>query len=252
MNNVQRITLGLLVVAVVGCGGSGSGIVGQQSPRVRLFNGALGEATDYATYQDSSLNNLGVSPNAAYGTATTDTIVTNTNVTATIMASTGALVTSPAVLLRENSDYTAYAYGAAFQGYHAMIVEDSEAVVPGAAFGVRSINLSTKNTNLDIFVQPSSTSFGSSPQLFSSLAYGSVSGSSNTSSAVDANGYVVQALNGVTTYTVTVTAHNSLTILATGSVTVNQGSHYSVVAYDSPVGSSTQTSVVIIGDTRSS
>lgn len=242
---------GLGGLVLVGCGGTGGGILGQQTPRVRLFDAVTGETTIYATYQDANLNNLGVSSHVSYGAATTDTLVSNTNITATIDAPTGALVTSPSVLLREGDDYTVYAFGTAFPGYHATVLQDSQTVSgSGSSFGVRAFNLGQKAADVDVFVLPMSTALTTSNQVFTSLGSGLVTTSSNTAQAVDGNGYTLDPINGDTVYTVTVTAHGSLTPLAQTSVTVNQGSYYTVAIYDAPTGSSGQTTVAVLNDTR--
>ena len=240
----------LAVLALAGCGGSGGGVLAQQSPRVRLFNGADGESTVYATFQDANLNNLGVSPNAAYGSATTDTIIADTTATATIMASTGPLVTTTPALFRENSYYTLYALGGAFQGYRGLVVTDSQLVAAGQTFGIRTVQLSTKNPNVDVYVVGGPIPLVSTTPLFTNVAYGTITSSSNTVGAVDSNGYVLQPISGTTSYNIGITAHGSTTSLATTASTVAQGSYYTAVVYDSPAGSTTQTSVVLLGDVR--
>ena len=241
-----------LGLVLVGCGGSGGGITAQQSPRVRLFNGADGQATLYATYQDGNLNNLGTSANAAYGAATTDTLITNTTATATLQATTGALLTTAPTLYRENSYYSLYAYGAAFQGYHGMVVADSQLVSTGQTFGIRAVQLGTKNPNVDVYVQPGVAPLSPSNREFTGVGFGTVTSSVNTTQAVDTNGYLLPSLNGNTLYTVSITTQGTTTVIASTTVTVTPGDYYTVVVSDSPVGASTQTSVSVLADRRAS
>src|SRR5579862_1897097 len=223
---IGAVVLGLLLA---GCGGSDGGIVDQQTPRVRLFNAVDGESTVFATFQDANLNNLGNSPNAAYASATADTLIANTTATATIVGSSGPLVTTAPSLYRENSFYTLYALGGAFQGYRGLVVADSQLVSPGATFGVRAVQLSTKNASVDIYVAPGIAQAASSNLVFSTLAYGTVTSSGNTAQAVDVNGYVLSPINGDSSYTIYVTAHGSLTPIATAAATLSQGSYNTVV-----------------------
>ena len=248
MFKTKLLACGLAALCLVGCGG-GSGLVGQQQPRVRLFNGADGQASIFANYRDVNLANLGNSPNATFGSSTTDTIEKNSTITATLQSSSAVLVTTPPALLRNNSFYTTFAYGQASQGYHGVILEDSQAVASGTNIGVRAIELGSTNTPVDVFVLPSLTTVSSTNQLFTSLAFGTVTTSNNTLQAVDANGYILDPVTN-TLFTVTVTAHGSTTPLATTTFTAVQGSYYTIVVFDSPSGSTTQTSVAVLTDKR--
>jgi hypothetical protein len=241
------VVVGMLLA---GCGGSDGGVVAQLTPRVRLFNGVDGQSTVYATFQDANLNNLGTSPNAAYAAATTDTLIANTTATATVFASTGPLVTTTPSLYRENSYYTLYAFGGAFQGYRGLVVSDSQLVAAGATFGVRAVQLGTTNAAVDVYVAPGATPPAASNEIFSNLSYGTVTSSANTALAVDSNGYLLSSINGESLYTVTVTVHGSLAPIASCSATITQGSYNTVVVYDSPTGAATQTSVIVLGDQR--
>ncbi|MHB8637863.1 MAG: hypothetical protein ACYC96_15475 [Fimbriimonadaceae bacterium] len=241
------VVAGLLLA---GCAGSGNGIAANQTPRVRLFNGADGQATISATYQDANLVNLGTSPSTAYGSATTDTLIANTTATATILASTGPLFTTSPSLYRENSFYTLYAFGGAFQGYRGLVVSDSQLVAAGATFGIRAVQISTKAPNVDVYVVPGVAPLAPANQVFAGVAYGTVTSAANTAVAVDANGYILSPINGTTSYTVYVTNHGSLTAIATSTATMAQGGYFTVVVYDSPTGAATQTSVAVLGDQR--
>lgn len=239
-------------LVLVGCGGSGSGLINPQTPRVRLFNGADGQATMFASYQDANLRSLGFSPNAAYGAATTDTLIANTTATATIHVSTGTLFTTAPTLFRENSFYSLYVYGSAFLGSHGLVLADSQSVSAGQTFGIRAVQLGTKNQNVDVYVQTGITPLNPASLVFSGVGFGMVSSAANTVQAVDTNGYVLQALGGNTLYTVSITTQGTTTPLAATTVTVTPGSYYTVVVYDAPTGAATQTSVSVLTDRRSS
>jgi hypothetical protein len=249
MLNRNGFLVVMLGLVLAGCGGS-SGLNGQQSPRIRLFNGADGQATIFATFQDANLNNLGTSPNASYGAATTDTLIANTTATATIQGPASTLFTTAATLYRENSFYSLYVYGSAFQNYHALPLSDSQLVSAGQTFGLRAVQLGTKNPNVDVYVQPGVTPLGAANLAFSGVALGNVTSPSNTLQAVDTNGYILPALNANTLFTVSVTVAGSTTPIATTTVTVTQGAYYTVVVYDSPTGAASSTSVAVLSDRR--
>ncbi|HLK14435.1 MAG TPA: DUF4397 domain-containing protein [Fimbriimonadaceae bacterium] len=245
MSNLKGFALGSALLCLMGCGG---GIVGQQQPRVRLFNGADGQAVVFASFQDASLVNLGMSPNAAFGSATADTIITNTTATATISAPSGPLVTTQPTLFRVGSFYTVYAYGAASPGYHGLVLEDSQSIASGGNVGVRAVELGKNAPAVDIFFNLAASQANGGP-LFSNLQLGLVSGSANTTQAVDLNGYVLFPTNSSTLYAVTVTAHGSTTPIASTTVTVSPGSYYTIVVFDTG-GATTQTSAAILNDHR--
>lgn len=245
MQKSKAIIVGVALLCLAGCGG---GIVGQQQPRVRLFNAADGQATVFAAYQDSNLVNLGMSPNASFGSATTDTIISNTTATASIDTPSGTLVTTSPNLFRVGSFYTVHAYGKAGSGYHGMIVEDSQAVANGGSIGIRAIQLGANNPSVDITVSQAASQTIGGP-LFTNVGQGTVSGSGNTSSAVDANGYVLFATNSSTLFAVSVTAHGSTTAIATTTFTLVPGSYYTIVVLDSST-SGSQTTVSVLSDRR--
>jgi hypothetical protein len=245
MNLVARLlAVGITACTVISCGGSGSG--GGQQPLVRLFNGMVGQASIYAQFQDVNLVALGTSPNASFAGFTADTSITPTTASAVIWGSTGQLFSTPASLFQSSTDYTLYTYGYALYGSHSLTLTDSQAVSTGATIAVRAVQLGFNNRTVDVYVLPSVSPLTPTNVLFSSLSTGAVSSGAN----IDANGYEVISLAGGASEQASVTGPGSQTLLNTATFTPTQGHYYTVVIFDSAIGSGSQTSVAVLDDRR--
>ena len=250
MNLISRVfAVGISACLVISCGGSGSG--GGQHALVRLFNGMVGQTSVFAQYKDASQVVLGTSPNAPFGAATADASIAASTATADIFGSSGQLFTTPATLFQSNTDSTLYTYGYALYGSHSLTVTDSQAIATGTSIGVRAVQIGFNNRTVDAYVLPSVTPITPTNVLFSGLVTGAVSGSSNTAQPVDANGYEVLSIAGGTNLRASVTGPGSPIILNSTTFTASAGHYYTVVIYDSAIGSGSQTSVLVLDDHRS-
>ncbi|HLK14436.1 MAG TPA: hypothetical protein VKT78_06500 [Fimbriimonadaceae bacterium] len=238
MNSSRRLMLSMLCPAcLLGCGGTGSGIIGQQDPEIRLFNGVDNEASITVGFTDVSGNALGTSQSTAYaGTSPSDLIIANTNATPTVQAGGTALFSGGSSLYRINSQYSLYVGGLP-GNYVAIPLNDIAG--QGNTVGsldLRVVHVAARIGSVDVYIVPASPGGVSGTALFSSLTYGSVSGAQNASTTVDGNGYTLLAVTGNTLYEVIVTAHKGTTPIATTTAVLNPQIFYTAVVYDSGSG----------------
>lgn len=248
---LKTLLKGIVIVAVgsavLGCGGNSAGIVGQQEPRVRLFDAVDGQTSVTATYQDSTLKNLGTSTSAAYGSTSNDTIITNTNATATIDSPNGPLFTTPSQLYRIGDYYTIYTGGSATNGYKSLALQDTQSVAPNGTVGLRVVHVGVNTPSVDVYFQPALVPQSTSTPLFSGLTYATLTGPTNATVAVDENGYALPQVPTNAYYSVYVNNHGSATAIASVASSFQQGNYYTVVVYDTPGGG---TSVTVETDHR--
>lgn len=245
MNRFGRfLALSCGLLAIHGCGGGG--IIGQQLPRVRVFNGVDNEGTISVTFKDPYGNDLATSALAANGgVASQDAIIADSDATATVKAGSTPLFTSAPTLYRVNSTYSLYAGGAPGK-YVAVAVNDvpDQGATAGAA-NMRGINIGAYAPSVDVYIAPYGQSATSGSAMFTTLAYGHVTASTNTTATVDGNGYAPQAVaTGGGYYNVYVTGHKSNTILASTLALLYDTVYYTVVAYDAGNG----TAVKVLSD----
>ncbi len=195
--------------------------------------------------ENSGLNFfLGRSNTAAFGEWSNDTIIPNTNITATINGSSGPLFTTPAQIVRVNNFYTVYTGGTTSANYTSILTEDSQAAAPNRSIELRAIDVGANTGPVDLYFV-GGTTFSSSGLLFSNLSYGNVSTTSNSPLAVDGFGYLVEQISfRNSTYTVFVTPHGSQTILASAQVNPVTTTAYSIAVTDGPNGSGSLVTVL--------
>lgn len=231
---------------LVGCGGLGPGLIGQQLPQVRVFNAIDGQASVTVNFKDQYGNSLGTSVATNNGAASAqDAIIANTKATPTVSGGGVALFTGSASQYRINSDYSLYVGGKP-GSYSAIALND----VPGAgstagSSDFRCVHVGVNTAPVDVYILPVVQTTVSGTPLFSSMAYGGVSTSVNAAGAVDGNGYTLQPVTtGGARYQVVVTAHKSTTALASTTVTLLDTVFYTVAVYDTSAG----TGVAVLSD----
>jgi hypothetical protein len=219
--------------AIVGCGGSG--IIGQQLPRIRIFN-AVDGANIAVTYRDTGGADLGTSQVAPFaGVSPKDLIIKNTNATPTVYSGSRALYSGSTNLYRINTIYTLYSGGTA-GNYASVILNDNQVAGLTGNMEIRAVHMGANTAGVDVFVVPSGSTGVSGASLFNSLQFGGVSTSANSTGTVDNNGYSPTPATPNETFNVIVTAHNSTVPIATTSAVLNPTVYYTVVIYDSGTG----------------
>ena len=220
---------------LLGCGGSG--VLGQQHPLIRVFNGVDNQSALSVSYADANGNKLATSLTAPFGgTTASDVEIPNTIATPTVQAGGAALFTGRASLYRVNTQYSLYTGGVP-GNYVAISLNDVGAQGNTAgSMNVRGVHVGANTPAIDVYIVPASPGGVSGTALFSSLTFGQVTAASNSTVAVDGNGYALLAVTAGTLYEAIVTAHNSKTPLATTTSLLRPQVFYSVVVYDSGTG----------------
>jgi hypothetical protein len=246
MNLMARFAaVGAGACAVFGCGGADPGIIGQQLPLVRVFNGVDNQSTISVGFTDPYGNALGTSKPIAYaGTTAQDMIIPNTPATPSINSGGSTLFNGAASLYRINTQYSLYAGGVP-GSYVAIPLNDvgGQGNTAGS-MDVRAVQIGANTPAIDVFIVPANPGGISGSALFTSLTFGQVTAAPNAATPVDGNGYTTLAASSGTLYEVLVTAHNGKAPLATTTSLLDPTVFYTVVVYDSGKG----TGVKILSD----
>lgn len=223
-----------LCLALTGCGGAG--IIGSQNPEVRAFNAVDGQSSITVSLADAGGKVGATTSPAAYANLSNgpNAIVRDTSWTCSIIAEGTTLFTNQAQLFQINDRYTVYAGGNS-GGYFALPLRDNRSGVATGNFALRLVHAAANDRSdaFDFYIASGSSASGGT-SILSGVAFGAASSTANSSTA-DPDGYVKQALptgqlSG--TYTVYVTTHGSKNSLASATLTLEDRTHYTAVAYD--------------------
>ena len=237
MNRIARLFVAVGGACLIcGCGGFGGGIIGQQQPKIRVFNGVDGQASISVLFVDQNGHALGTSGAAPFaGTTAQDAIIANTNARATVQAGTTALFTGPSNEYRINTQYSLYAAGVP-GNYAAVTLNDVPD--PGNTAGsadVRTVHVGAHTAAVDVYIVAATPGGVSGSPLFASVSFGQ-STIGTSSATVDGNGYALTPVTDGSQCEVIITAHGSSKPLAATTAYLNAYVFYTVVVYDSGSG----------------
>jgi hypothetical protein len=158
------LPVAIFALAVVGCGGSGNGIVGIHNPRVRAVNdfsdvSAVSADVDATTLLTSQ----------AFGAVSAYAVIPNGNHTVTfnnVSGSTSIPLVSQASLLETEKYYTAIGAGSGVGGRHVILLEDGQ-VLASNLTKVRVVNADEDDASVDVYVTSTATAdlSGQTPQI---------------------------------------------------------------------------------------
>lgn len=148
------LPLAAIALAVVGCGGSGNGVVGIHNPRIRAVNDfsdvtAVSSAVDTTTLMTSQ----------AFGAVSAYNVIVNGNHTISfdnVSGATSIPLVSQSSLLETEKYYTAIGTGSGVGGRHIILLEDGE-VIAANITKARVVNADEADAAVDVYFTSTGT-----------------------------------------------------------------------------------------------
>jgi len=219
------LPLAAMALAVVGCGGSGNGLVGIHNPRIRAVN----DFSD-VTSVSSTVETTPLLTSQAFGAVSAYAVITNGNRTIAFDNVSGASsipLVSQSSLLETEKYYTAIGAGSGVGGRHVILLEDGQ-VLASNMTKVRVVNADEDQAAVDIYVTSTATGSltGQTPQI-TNLAF--------AATPTDYTNFTPGS------YKVWVTAHGGTTPLTTKTVTLTTNTIITLVFAKTSGGVTVQT-----------
>ncbi len=219
------LPLAAFALAIVGCGGTGNGIVGIHNPRIRAVN----DFSDVSAVS-AQVDNTDLLTSQSFGAVSAYSIITNGNRTITfnnVSGSTSIPLVSQNTLLETEKYYTAIGAGSGTGGRHIILLEDGQLIASNET-KVRVVNADEDQAAVDVYFTSTSTSdlSGQTPQI------------TNLAFADNAPTYINFTPGS---YKVWVTPHGSTTPVQTQTVTLSANTIITLVFAKTSSGTTIQT-----------
>jgi len=219
------LPLAAVALAIVGCGGSGNGIVGIHNPRIRAVN----DFSDVSAVS-AQVDTTNLLTSQAFGAVSAYSIITNGNRTITfndVSGSTSIPLVSQNTLLETEKYYTAIGTGSGGGGRHIILLEDGQLIASNET-KVRVVNADEDQAAVDVYFTSTATAdlSGQTPQI------------TNLAFADNAPTYINFTPGS---YNVWITAHGSTTPLKTQTVTLDANTIITLVFAKTSSGTTIQT-----------
>ena len=213
MNRLVNLGLAAVAALLVGCGGSGNGLINVPNPRVRFANVLPGIAS-----AKSQVGQDTISADIPFGTVSDYAITPNGNKDLTVGDSTFSnLATLSNQLFETNKRYTGIGYGAAPRAI--LLLEENEDQAVNNTVAIRAINAFQGSPSLDVYVSAPADTLPASPA-FDAVA------ATNITSSVE-----VSSASG-TSYRIRIFADgNTSTALVDKNITINTRDRVALVVY---------------------
>ena len=219
------LPLAALAIGIVGCGGSGNGIVGLHNPRIRSVND-FSDVTSVSSQVDSTA----MLTSQAFGATSAYVIIVNGNRNIAfndVSGGTSIPLVNQTSLLQTDSYYTAIGTGSGGAGRHIILLTDGQ-VLASNQTKVRVVNADGAQPNVDVY--------------FTSTSTGSLSGQTPQITNLSFADNTVPYTNFTPgTYKMWVTTHGSTTPIMTQNVTMTANTIITLVFAQTSGGQTVQT-----------